>query len=220
MSSAVNEALRAMSHANPVPDQNALEDAVLRSKVLLKATKETSMSIETNQPTHETPPHKQSKKRRNTLALVGTFAVVVVVGAVVLLAPGDGNDSPPGAVAASSDPASVVADYLEVWNAEGPEAVLVFYTDDAVIEGHSEDVDGLTTGQSEILVIEARMQAWQGSTGTMEFLNMEVSGDTVTYDNIFINRDGECFSSTGSVLTVEGDKIALVVWGDTPGGLC
>jgi hypothetical protein len=49
----------------------------------------------------------------------------------------------------------------------------------------------------------------------MEFLNIEVSGDTVTFDNIFINGSGQCFSSTGSVMTVEGDKIALIVWGDT-----
>ena len=49
---------------------------------------------------------------------------------------------------------------------------------------------------------------------------MEVSGDTVTFDNIFINGDGMCFSSTGSVMTVEGDKIALIVWGDTDADLC
>jgi ketosteroid isomerase-like protein len=220
VSSAVNEALRAMSHANPVPDPNALEDAVLRSKVLLKATKETSMSIETNQPTHETPPHKQSKKRRNTLTLVGTFAVVLVVGAAVLLASGDGNDSSPAAVPASSDPAAVVADYLEAWHSEDAEGVVVFYTEDAVIENHPADLDGLATGKSEILGIETQMNRNQGSTGTMEYLNMEVSGDTVTFDNIFINGSGQCFSITGSVLTVEGDKIALVVWGDTPGGLC
>jgi hypothetical protein len=216
VNNAIDSTLEAIRHANPVPDPVDLADAMLRSEVFLTTTKETSMSIGTNQPTHETPPHKQSRKRRNVPALVGGFAVVVIVGAALLLATGDADDS----AAASDDPASVLANYLEVWNAEGPEAVMVFYTDDAVIEGHSEDVDGLTTGQSEILVIEARMQAWQGSTGTMEFLNMEVSGDTVTYDNIFINRSGQCFSSTGSVLTVEGDKIALIVWGDTPGGLC
>jgi hypothetical protein len=42
----------------------------------------------------------------------------------------------------------------------------------------------------------------------------------VTFDNIFINRSEECFSSTGSVMTFEGDKIALIVWGDTDAGLC
>ncbi len=97
---------------------------------------------------------------------------------------------------------------------------MVFYTEDAVIEGHPSDPDGLTTGKSEILVIETSLNGFQGSTGTMEYLNMEVSGDTVTFDNIFLNGSGECFSSTGSVMTVEDDKIALIVWGNPNGGLC
>jgi hypothetical protein len=54
----------------------------------------------------------------------------------------------------------------------------------------------------------------------MEFLNIEVSGDTVTYDNIFHDGSGQCFSSTGTVMTVEGDKIALIVWEDTDADLC
>jgi hypothetical protein len=122
---------------------------------------------------------------------------------------------------AADDPAAVVADYLEVWNAEDGEAVMVFYTDDAVIEGHPNSAsDGLATGKSEILAIETSMNGLQGATGTMEHPNMEVSGDTVTLDNIFINGSGECFSSTGSVMTVEDDKIALIVWGNPEGGLC
>jgi ketosteroid isomerase-like protein len=122
---------------------------------------------------------------------------------------------------AADDPAAVVADYLEVFNAEDGDAVIGFYAKDAVIEGHPEESsDGLATSTSEILGIETAMNIHQGSTGTMEFINMEVSGDTVTFDNIFINEDGDCFSSTGSVMTVEDDKIALYVWGDLDAGLC
>ncbi len=135
------------------------------------------------------------------------IAVVIAVGFVV------------AGCSSSSDPAAVVADYLEVWNAEDGEAVMVFYTEDAVIEGHPNG-DGLATGKSEILAIETSMNGFQGSTGTMEYLNMEVSGDTVTFDNIFINGSGQCFSSTGSVMTFEDDKIALIVWGNPEGGLC
>ena len=119
-----------------------------------------------------------------------------------------------------SDPAAVLTDYLEVWNAEDAEAVMVFYAEDAVLEGHPSDPDGLTTGKSEILVIEERLDGLQGSTGTMEYINMEVSGDTVTFDNIFNNAAGACFSSTGSVATIENGLITLIVWGNPEGGLC
>jgi ketosteroid isomerase-like protein len=119
-----------------------------------------------------------------------------------------------------SDPAAVLADYLEVWNAEDAEAVMVFYAEDAVIEGHPEDSDGLATGKSEILPIEQRMQIHQGSTGRLEFTNMVVSGDTVTFDDIFHNGDGDCFSSTGDKVTVEDDKITLYVFGELDPDLC
>ncbi len=137
------------------------------------------------------------------------ITVVIAVGFVVA-----------GCSSSSDDPASVLADYLEVWNSEDAEAVMVFYTEDAVLDGHPSDSDGLATGKSEILAVETTINGLQGSTGRMEFLNMEVSGDTVTYDNIFHNGSGQCFSSTGTKMTIEGDKIALIVWGDTDGGLC
>ncbi len=119
-----------------------------------------------------------------------------------------------------ADPAAVLADYLEVWNAEDAEAVMVFYAEDAVIEGHPGDTDGLATGKSEILLIEQRMQIHQESTGFFEFINIEVSGDTVTFDNIFHNASGECFSSSGTEATIENDLITLIVWGNPEGGLC
>jgi hypothetical protein len=97
---------------------------------------------------------------------------------------------------------------------------MVFYAEDAVIEGHPGDSDGLATGKSEILAIEVRMQGNQGSTGVLESINMEVSGDTVTFDDIFHNGDGDCFSSTGDKVTVADDKITLYVFGDLDADLC
>jgi ketosteroid isomerase-like protein len=143
--------------------------------------------------------------------------LVAMIVALTLTAMGCSSDSDD----AAEDPAAVVADYLEVFNAEDGEAVMVFYAEDAVIEGHPNDAsDGLATSTSEILAIETSMNGHQGSTGTLEYINMEVSGDTVTFDNIFINSVGDCFSSTGSVITVEDDKIVLLVWGDIDADLC
>ena len=119
-----------------------------------------------------------------------------------------------------SDPAAVLSNYLEVWNAEDGQAVMVFYAEDAVVENHPTADRVKATGTSEILVIEASLDGFQGSAGTMEYVNMEVSGDTVTFDNIFISGDGSCFSSGGSEATIENDLIVLVVWGDTDTDLC
>ena len=132
--------------------------------------------------------------------------ISTVISLVLILGACGGDDA---------DPAAVVADYLEVWNTEDAKAVMVFYAEDAVIEGHPSDTDELATGKSEILVVESVIQGNRGSTGTMEHINMEVSGNTVTFDNIFHNAQGTCFSSAGSELTVENDLIVLIVWGDT-----
>jgi len=137
--------------------------------------------------------------------------MVMVISVVLLVGACGGDDS---------DPAAVLADYLEVWNAEDAEAVMVFYAEDAVLEGHPEDTGDVSTGKSEIFPIEDRMQGHQGSTGEMEYINIEVSGDTVTFDNIFHNGEGACFSSTGSEATIENDLITLIVWGNLDGGLC
>ncbi len=143
-------------------------------------------------------------------------AVVAAAVVLVMLAGSCGDDSDGG----DSDPAALLTEYLEVWNAEDAEAVMVFYAEDVVIEGHPSDSDGLATGRSEVLAIEEQLDGHQGSTGTMEYINVEVSGETVTFDNIFNNASGECFSSTGSVATIENGLIALIVWGDSDGALC
>ena len=121
-----------------------------------------------------------------------------------------------------SDPAAVLADYVEAFNTGDADAVMVFYAEDAVIEGHPETAraSGLATGKSEILPIEQRMQVHQGSTGRLEFTNMVVSGNTVTFDDIFHNEEGDCFSGVGHQITVEDDKITLYVFGDLDADLC
>ena len=139
---------------------------------------------------------------------------LVLAGMATIASCGDDDDGD------QADPAAVLTDYLEVFNAEDAEAVMVFYAEDAVIEGHPEDTGDVSTGKSEIFPIEERMQGWQGSTGFFEFLNMEVSGDTVTFDCIFHNAQGECFNSSGLEVTVADDKIILWVWGGPSAGLC
>lgn len=119
-----------------------------------------------------------------------------------------------------ADPAAVAADYLEAFNTEDAEAVMAFYAEDGVIEGHPDDGGGLATGKAEILFLEELVDGYQGDQGKLDYINMEVSGNTVTFDTIFRNAQGKCFSFTGTELTVENDLIALVVWGERDQSFC
>ena len=160
---------------------------------------------------------KDQEKKKTVRQRWLVAAVVIILAGIALVLVNQGDETP---VATQPSPDEVLADYLEVWNAEDGEAVMVFYAEDAVIEGHPEDTDDLATGKSEILLIELRMQTHQESTGRLELTNMEVSGNTVTFDNIFHNGDGDCFNSTGDKVTVEDDKITLWVFGELDAGLC
>jgi hypothetical protein len=78
VSMSTDYAVEMMKQANPVPDPVDLADAMVRPSVFLATTKETTMSIDTDQPTHETPADRPSGRRRNLRALIGAVAVAVV----------------------------------------------------------------------------------------------------------------------------------------------
>ena len=140
-----------------------------------------------------------------------------VLVAVLVLAGCSDDDS---GDATDSDPAAVLAAYEETRNSEDVDAVMGFYADDAVVENHPGDDDGVATGVSEIRILEAQIPENQGSTGGIEFTDLVVSGNTVTFKETSMNEDGDCFSSTGNEVTVEDDKITLYVWGDEGESLC
>jgi hypothetical protein len=199
------QVLALFEEGNPIPDLDGLEPIEIDAAAYL-ATLEQRSSQVTQVDTKQKDQEKKKTVRQRWLVA----AVVIILAGIALVLVNQGDETP---VATQPGPDEVLADYLEVWNAEDAEAVMVFYAEDAVIEGHPEDTDGLATGKSEILPIEQRMQIHQGSTGRLEFINMVVSGDTVTFDNIFHNGDGDCFSSTGDEVTVADDKITLWVFG-------
>lgn len=95
-----------MRHANPVPDHGIFEDASVNPHVFLTATKETLMSIETQQHTEPEPHQKRATTRRNVLVLIGTIAATVIAVAIVASAAND-DGIPVGNL--SDDPAETQA---------------------------------------------------------------------------------------------------------------
>ena len=93
---------------------------------------------------------------------------------------------------------------------------MAFYVDDAVYVNHPLGRDGgIATGVVEIRRHEARIPFIQGSTGGIEYTEMVVSANTVTFNHIFHNAEGLCFGAVGNEVTVEGGKITLYVSGDS-----
>ncbi len=112
-----------------------------------------------------------------------------------------------------ADPSEVLQDYQEARNSGDVDAVMGLYAEDAVVENHPRDSDGVANGVLEIRILEAQVPGLQGSTGGIEFTDLVVSGNTETFKETFFNEDGDCFSAAGNEVTVEDDKITLYVWG-------
>jgi ketosteroid isomerase-like protein len=138
-------------------------------------------------------------------------ATFVVIGFALLLGACSGNEA---------DPAGVLADYQEARNSGDVDAVLAFYAEDAVVKDHPRDDDGIANGVDEIRSLEAPVPEIQGSAGGIEFTDMVVSGDTVTFNHKFFIADGACFGGLGGQITVEDGKITLYDWGPEDPSQC
>ncbi len=138
-------------------------------------------------------------------------AAFMVVGFALLLAACSGN---------SADPAAVLVDYQDARNSGDVDAVMAFYAEDAVVKDHPLGGDGIANGVDEIRSLEARVPMLQGSTGGIEFTDMVVSGNTVTFNHKFFNASGGCFGGLGGKVTVEDGKITLYDWGPQDPSQC
>jgi hypothetical protein len=159
---------------------------MLRSDVFLTTTKEISMSIDTDQPTHGTPAPKPSAKRRNVLVFVGAFAVAVVAVALLATVNTDDDITAVGAAPALTvDGALAVSDgYIEAFNAGDADTVLALLTSDLAL---SEKYTGMSP-----------------SFETMDhaFFEQRLAWDTA---------QGATFTSPECVVTDEGTGAAVTV---------
>ena len=139
--------------------------------------------------------------------------LTAIVMALVLTAVGCSSTS-------NDDPESVLRAYEAARNSGDVDAVIEFYAEDAVVKDSPVGEGGIANGKDEIRSIEAQIPEIQGSTGGIEFLDMTVSGNTVTFNHKFLTADGDCFGGTGDQVTIEDDKITLYDWGTDDPSQC
>ena len=118
-------------------------------------------------------------------------------------------------------PDEVLTGYADTRNSGDVDGVMEFYAEDAVVENHALDDDGFATGTAEIRALEEQVPAVQGSGDGVEYIDMVVSGSTVTFNTrFFYGADGirsggsaGCAGGKDSQVTVEDGKITLWVGG-------
>jgi ketosteroid isomerase-like protein len=197
---------------DPATTPEAAPDWTSMAPVLLAAVDERTILMQT-EPITKATPTPPKRRRRGAIAAVAAFAVIIVaVGAAVVLNRPSDEVSPAAA--------GVLADYEDARNSGDVDAVMAFYAEDAVVVGHPLDSDGLAMGLIEIHRLENRVPRIQGSTGGIEYTEMVVSGNTVTFNTTFHNSEGDCFGEAGHRVTVENGRITRWVGGSADPSLC
>ncbi len=204
--------------ANPAPDVDELDLVQTGSAAYLATLAQRSSEMTQV----DTRSEDQNEKNTYWPWLTAAMIIVLVGLAVVLLNQGDDNP------AADASPEEVLADYAAARNSGDVDGVIEFYAEDAVVENHPLDDDGIATGTAEIRALEEQMPGIQGSGDGVEFLDMVVSGNTVTFNAMFFRRGAEadssviqgCSGSKDHQVTVEDGKITLYVHGPESEILC
>lgn len=152
-------------------------------------------------------PNQPGGSNRATTRVALAAAGLLIVG--VLLA-GCGDDD--SAAAEDSDPAAVVEDYRVSYNGGDIEEVMTAFTDESVITGHPFADE--SAGLAEIRSLHLGDMSAAAQTDAYEFSNIEVSGDTVTWDHVWLNDDGEEWCAEGHSAVITDGQI--ITWTFAP----
>jgi hypothetical protein len=131
--------------------------------------------------------------------------LIAMIVALTLTAMGCSSDSDD----AADDPAAVINQYVAAYNSGDIDAMMAAYTEDSVLYGYSD---------SEIAGLTALRTMWTGdladaaSTDAWSISNVEVDGDTVTWDQVWVGKEGGNNCMEGQSAVIKDGKILIWTW--------
>jgi len=150
---------------------------------------------------------KEGTGRRNIALALGAAVIVAVVGVGALLVADDGSDV--------VGPAGVIEDYTAAFNAGDIDAVMALFSEESVLSGHPFGIGFESTGLSAIRALQVEGMGITTREDALTISNVEVTGNTVTWDQVFTSDGGAQFCIQGHSAVVEDGKILTWAW---PGG--
>ncbi len=201
------EAQRRLETANPVISASTKPAAAWSSAVLLERIDRRSGDMQTqDKPIIEKSP-KEGTGRRNIALALGAAVIVAVVGVGALLVADDGSDV--------VGPAGVIEDYTAAFNAGDIDAVMALFSEESVLSGHPFGIGFESTGLSAIRALQVEGMGITTREDALTISNVEVTGNTVTWDDVLTSDGGAQFCIQGHSAVVEDGKILTWAW---PGG--
>ena len=130
------------------------------------------------------------------------FRLLTIGVAIALAAMGCSSDG--------DDAGEVVEQYVEAYNSGDIDAVMAVFTDNSVVYGHpfSPESAGLTAIRS----VQIDDLAAGAATDAYSISNVEVNGDTVTWDHVWVSSSGDEICQEGQTAVIEDGKILTWTW--------
>ena len=189
---------------DPVPNETGLPRGAMSTEAILDAIDWRTEMAAPQKLRTDRQPEPATRNRTRLAALMGAAAAVLLVlgfaipqGAIVLFGSGDAPDD-------------VLAAYEEAFNAKDIDAVMALWAEDAVLI--SDPLGGTPEGSAIELFESSRIQTTAVEDGHT-FHNIEVLGDSVTFDSDWVGSDGVCMVGLGHTVTVENGQITRWTYG-------
>lgn len=128
--------------------------------------------------------------------------LAALVVAIALTAMGCSSDS--------DDPAEVIEQYVVAYNSGDIDAVMAVFTEDSVVYGHP--FSPQSAGLAAIRSVQIDDIAAGATTNAYTISNVEVNGDTVTWDHVWVSDSGDEFCQEGQRAVVQDGYILTWTW--------
>ena len=135
----------------------------------------------------------------------GLILLIVLATSIALILGACGGDD--------ADPAATVEGYIAAYNAREIEGVMTFFTENSVVTGHP--FAAASTGLDQIRAVQQEDINSSADENAYTISNVEVSGDTVTWDHVWVSDEGSEFCKFGHEAVVADGKFVTWTW---PGG--
>lgn len=145
--------------------------------------------------------------------------VGVILLASALAVPSCSNDT--DADGAPDDPAVTIEAYVEAYNAGDIDGVMALFSDESVVIGSPLDPhpNGESRGLAQIQELHSVDMGSAARENAYTISNVEVSGNTMRWDHVWVNDAGNSFCGTGNSAVVEGGRIVSWTFAPDP-SLC
>jgi len=107
-------------------------------------------------------------------------------------------------------PSQTISAYVTAYNGHDIDAVMAFFTEESVVTDHPFAVEA--AGLSSIRILHSEDMAAAAESNAYRISNVEVTGNTVTWDHVWTNDGGTRYCQQGESAIIEDGTILTWTW--------